>query len=142
MTLNKDRAAQAISKNAIALVKLENATGTSKFIVRKTAAAGAFKASIKQLTVNETVHVHGKGAKAVVLSTFRRLSLSVNEEAENLKSAFFLKSDHLHRLRSGKLSRIFAFTPQGGYFEGMIKQINIKIQNNRIEAATVELLKL
>lgn len=44
----------------------------------------AFKATIKQLTVNEDLHVHGKGLKGLVLPTYRRVHASLNEEPENL----------------------------------------------------------
>lgn len=43
-----------------------------------------FGATIKQLTVNEQFHLHGKGKTAIVLPTYKRLTMSVNEEAENM----------------------------------------------------------
>lgn len=44
----------------------------------------AFASMIKQLTVNETFDIHGKGKQAISLPTFRRLTLSVNSNAEDL----------------------------------------------------------
>jgi hypothetical protein len=49
-----------------------------------TSARRAFGTSIKELTVNADMSVHAKGRQAVTLRTFRRLSLSVNNETENL----------------------------------------------------------
>lgn len=43
-----------------------------------------FGAAIKEFTVCAELSVHGKGKQAITLPTFRRLTLSVNEEAENL----------------------------------------------------------
>lgn len=43
-----------------------------------------FGTSLKEATVNRDLSVHAKGRQAVTLPTFRRLSLSVNDEAENL----------------------------------------------------------
>jgi hypothetical protein len=39
---------------------------------------------LKQLAVNESLNVHGKGKTAFVAPTFRRITLSVNDEPENL----------------------------------------------------------
>jgi hypothetical protein len=58
----------------------------------------AFKAAIKQMTVNETMHVHGKGLKGTALSTFKRLSLSCNCEAENLAILPPLDDDALGKI--------------------------------------------
>lgn len=44
----------------------------------------AFASQIKQLTANELFDLHGKGKQAITLPTFRRLHLSVNEEADDL----------------------------------------------------------
>lgn len=44
----------------------------------------AFGAMIKQMTVNEFFDVHGKNRQAISLPTFRRLTLSVNEQAQDL----------------------------------------------------------
>lgn len=44
----------------------------------------AFGASLKDATVNRELRVHDKGRKAITLSTYRRLTLSVNDEPENL----------------------------------------------------------
>ena len=43
-----------------------------------------FGAKVKDLTVNLEMSVHAKGRDAVTLPTFRRLTLSVNDEPENL----------------------------------------------------------
>ena len=43
-----------------------------------------FAASIKEATVNQNVRIHAKGREAVTLPLFRRLTLSVNDEPENL----------------------------------------------------------
>lgn len=43
-----------------------------------------FGASIKDFTVCDEMSVHAKGRQAITLRTFKRLSLSVNDEAENL----------------------------------------------------------
>jgi hypothetical protein len=43
-----------------------------------------FGESIKELCVNLDLYVHPKGKQALSLPTFRRLSLSVNDEPENL----------------------------------------------------------
>lgn len=43
-----------------------------------------FGASLKEATVNQSVSVHGKGRDAVTLPLFRRVTLSVNSEPENL----------------------------------------------------------
>lgn len=43
-----------------------------------------FGESIKELTVNLDLYVHPKGKQALSLPTFRRLTLSVNDEPENL----------------------------------------------------------
>lgn len=43
-----------------------------------------FGTAIKDWTVNEEISVHAKGRKAVMLSFFRRLSLSINGEAEDV----------------------------------------------------------
>lgn len=42
----------------------------------------AFGGAIKQATVSQTLAVHGKGKKQVLLPTFRRLSMSINEDLE------------------------------------------------------------
>jgi len=44
----------------------------------------AFGAAIKQFTVNRDMSVHAKGRQAITLPTFHRLTLSVNQEPENL----------------------------------------------------------
>ena len=44
----------------------------------------AFGAMIKQMTVNEFFDVHGKNRQAISLPTFRRLSLSLNMQAQDL----------------------------------------------------------
>ncbi len=43
-----------------------------------------FGASIKEAVVNKEISVHAKGRQAVTLPTFRRTTLSVNDEPENL----------------------------------------------------------
>ncbi len=43
-----------------------------------------FGASIKEACVNRELCVHAKGRQAITLPTFRRLTLSVNDEPENL----------------------------------------------------------
>lgn len=43
-----------------------------------------FGASIKEYTVNTESSVHAKGRQAITLPTFKRLTLSVNDEPENL----------------------------------------------------------
>jgi len=43
-----------------------------------------FGASLKEATVNQNVSVHAKGRDAITLPLFRRVSLSVNDEPENL----------------------------------------------------------
>lgn len=43
-----------------------------------------FGAAIKEFTVNTTMSIHGKGKQAIALPTFKRLTLSVNDEPENL----------------------------------------------------------
>jgi hypothetical protein len=44
----------------------------------------AFGSMIKQLSVNETFDIHGKGKQAISLPTFRRLTLSLNSNAEDM----------------------------------------------------------
>lgn len=44
----------------------------------------AFGYSIKQLCANESFDVHGKNKQAITLPTFRRISCSLNEEADDL----------------------------------------------------------
>jgi hypothetical protein len=44
----------------------------------------SFGAALKDFTVNTEMSIHGKGKKAVLLPTFRRITLSVNDEPENL----------------------------------------------------------
>lgn len=43
-----------------------------------------FGAAVKDLTVNLEMSVHAKGREAITLPTYRRVSLSCNDEAENL----------------------------------------------------------
>lgn len=43
-----------------------------------------FGCSLKDMTVNREMSVHGKGKQAIQLPTFRRITLSVNDEPENL----------------------------------------------------------
>jgi energy-coupling factor transporter ATP-binding protein EcfA2 len=43
-----------------------------------------FGASIKEFTVNTELSVHAKGRQAITLPTYKRLTLSVNDEPENL----------------------------------------------------------
>lgn len=43
-----------------------------------------FGASVKEATVNRELQVHAKGRQAIVLPTSRRLSLSCNDEVENV----------------------------------------------------------
>ena len=43
-----------------------------------------FGASIKEFTVNTEMSVHAKGRQAITLPTYKRLTLSVNDEPENL----------------------------------------------------------
>jgi energy-coupling factor transporter ATP-binding protein EcfA2 len=43
-----------------------------------------FGASIKEFTVNTEMSVHAKGRQAITLPTFKRMTLSVNDEPENL----------------------------------------------------------
>lgn len=42
----------------------------------------AFGSSIKQLTVSKDMPCHGKGKKAILVPTYRRLSISINDDAE------------------------------------------------------------
>jgi hypothetical protein len=49
-----------------------------------TAARRKFGTAIKDLTVNKEMSIHAKGREALTLPTFRRVSLSVNDESENL----------------------------------------------------------
>ncbi len=51
---------------------------------RNLAARATFTANVKTHVVSNTLDVHGKGKDKVALPTFRRLTLSVNEDAENL----------------------------------------------------------
>jgi hypothetical protein len=44
----------------------------------------AFGAAVKDLSVNLEMSLHAKGCEALTVQTFRRLSLSCNDEAENL----------------------------------------------------------
>jgi hypothetical protein len=44
----------------------------------------AFGAAIKDFTVNSELSIHAKGRDAITLPTFKRLTLSVNSEPENL----------------------------------------------------------
>ena len=44
----------------------------------------AFGACVKDATVNAELSVHAKGKQAITLPFFRRITLSVNDEAENL----------------------------------------------------------
>lgn len=44
----------------------------------------AFGTAIKDFTVNSTQSIHAKGRTAVTLTTYKRLTLSVNNEPENL----------------------------------------------------------
>jgi hypothetical protein len=43
-----------------------------------------FGASLKEATVNREISLHAKGREAITLPLFRRLTLSVNDEPENL----------------------------------------------------------
>jgi hypothetical protein len=43
-----------------------------------------FGASLKEAVVNREISIHDKGHKAITLPTFRRTTLSVNDEPENL----------------------------------------------------------
>lgn len=43
-----------------------------------------FGASLKEFTVNEQISIHAKGRKAITLPTFRRVTISTNDEPENL----------------------------------------------------------
>jgi hypothetical protein len=43
-----------------------------------------FGASLKEAVVNRDLQVHAKGRQAIVLPTFRRVTLSTNDEPENL----------------------------------------------------------
>lgn len=45
----------------------------------------AFGAQIKNVTVNEVQRLHGKGRDALMLKPFWRLSVSLNDEAENVQ---------------------------------------------------------
>lgn len=62
-------------------------------------------------------------------------------DAEEVKIRFTLKMNHLTELRKGNISRVFSQTPQGE-FTATIDQINLKIQNNRIDSATVDFKKI
>lgn len=48
------------------------------------AARRAFGEQIKDFTVNEEMSLHGKNKTALTVSTYRRLSVSVNDQAESL----------------------------------------------------------
>jgi len=43
-----------------------------------------FGAALKDFTVNQSMSIHAKGRQAIILPTFKRISLSVNDEPENL----------------------------------------------------------
>ncbi len=49
-----------------------------------TATRREFGNAIKQMTVNVEFRIHGKGKQAITLPNFRRVTLSVNDEPENL----------------------------------------------------------
>lgn len=57
-----------------------------------------FGTAIKDWTVNREISVHGKGREALTLPFFRRLSLSVNDEPENLMILPPLDSSILDKL--------------------------------------------
>lgn len=58
---------------------IEDECASTNIVVRR-----AFGTAIKDYTVNATQSIHAKGRPAVTLTTFKRITLSVNCEAENL----------------------------------------------------------
>lgn len=71
-----------------------------------TSARRQFGSAIKDLTVNKEMSVHAKGREAVTLPTFKRVSISVNDEDENLMVVPPLDESLLDKVMLFKCARV------------------------------------
>jgi hypothetical protein len=82
---------------------------------RDIASRRAFGTSLKELTVNATFRIHAKGRAAVALPCYRRLSLSVNDEPENLLVLPVLDGSILEKLALIRCHRVSEKVLGGDY---------------------------
>lgn len=65
---------------------------------RDSASRARFGAKVKELAVSTTLAVHGKGKQAVTLPTFRRLTMSLNDDADYMTVAPSLEASIVDKL--------------------------------------------
>lgn len=62
-------------------------------------------------------------------------------EADAVSAQFELRPEHIAQLQKGEINRIISQTPLGE-LHAIVEQINLKISNNRVETATVDMKKI